>query len=66
MGRMRQGSSKALTAHRPRPRRCQVRIDGSVFTVNVKAKHEFSASCITLDRKVSVYGKCMAVVEVHR
>ena len=30
----------------------QVRIDGSVFTISAKMKHEFSASGITLDRKV--------------
>lgn len=32
--------------------RSQVRIDGNVFSVSVKVKHEFSASGITLDRKV--------------
>eukprot|EP00752_Nemacystus_decipiens_P011884 g10537.t2 len=35
----------------------QVRIDGCVFTVNVKAKHEFSASFITLDRKVEMMSR---------
>lgn len=33
-------------------RSLQVRIDGDVFTISTKMKHEFSASGITLDRKV--------------
>ncbi|CAN0309460.1 unnamed protein product, partial [Ectocarpus sp. 12 AP-2014] len=35
----------------------QVRIDGSVFTVSVKPRHEYSASCITLDRKVEMLSR---------
>eukprot|EP00903_Cladosiphon_okamuranus_P019664 g18076.t2 len=35
----------------------QVRIGSSIFTVSVKAKHEFSASYITLDRKVEMMSR---------
>ncbi|CAM9324073.1 unnamed protein product [Ectocarpus sp. 6 AP-2014] len=40
----------------------QVRIDGSVFTVSVKPRHEYSASCITLDRKVLLTVESMNIV----
>lgn len=44
----------------------QVRIDGSVFTISTKMKHDFSASGITLDRKVrSVRDDC-GTVEAER
>lgn len=42
--------------------RSQVRIDGNVFSVSVKAKHEFSASGITLDRKVQPFDYLLFVV----
>ncbi|CAM9096355.1 unnamed protein product, partial [Hapterophycus canaliculatus] len=40
----------------------QVRINGNIFTVNVKAKHEISSSCFTLDRKVLLTVESMNIV----
>ncbi|CAM9977150.1 unnamed protein product [Scytosiphon promiscuus] len=40
----------------------QVRIDGDIFTVNGKPRHEYSSTCITLDRKVLLSVESMNIV----